>query len=96
MRFSPLLVVTLVALAGCSKENEGIRLLPEDRSVTVPPPIRATSSHRCGVAAVNGSAEQVACFNAAKAACPAGTAPIQIEFEEREDGQFVIKGYGCA
>lgn len=52
--------------------------------------------HSCPAPVLSGSAEQRACFEAAQKTCPEGKSPSQTEFERRDDGQYVIRGYACA
>lgn len=95
MRLAVLLLAVFAATA-CSKRDAGITMLSDTRQIDVPAPVKAQSTHSCEVAAPNGSDAQTACFIAAKAACPEGTSPDQVMFQQAADGAFLIEGYGCA
>lgn len=86
-------------LSACGKKSEGISILPSARSADAPRALDAVAEHRCNSPAISGSPEQLACFEAAQAACPSGTEPKHVDFklEERGQnaGQYVIRGYGC-
>ncbi len=91
-----LLIPALLALAGCGGS---------DKAATSPSLLKSVShavvgsGHSCPQPVPSGSAEQVACHQAAKAACPEGTAPSRVDFAQAESGryagQFVVRGYSC-
>ena len=88
MRHSASLIAVLaLALAGCGGK---------DAMDTSPSLMKRLTgnTHSCASPAPSGSAEQVACHTAARAACPEGTAPNQVDFSE-ESGEFLVKGYSC-
>ena len=84
------LCAALLALAGCGGADEagGPTMLQSAATVF------SGNDHSCARPAASGSAEQVACHEAARAACAEGTAPSQVDFYE-ENGQFLVRGYSC-
>lgn len=82
-----ILTLALLALAGCGGK---------DGADTGPGLMKRLTgtTHSCERPAPSGSDAQVACHTAAKAACPEGTAPNQVDFSE-EAGEFLVKGYSC-
>lgn len=83
-----LLCLALAACGGKDTATGGPTMLQNATSVF------GGNDHSCAQPAPSGSAEQVACHTAAKAACPLGTAPNQVDFAE-EQGEFLVKGYSC-
>ncbi len=67
-------------------------------SGSVPSPLNPFSTgHFCPTPVLSGSPEQQACFEEAQKVCPEGLSPAgQVEFEQQANGEFLIKGYGCA
>ena len=90
------LFLTLALLAGCgSKDNTSSGPgFVQSMSTAI-----GGSGHTCGAPVPSGSAEQVACHEAAKAACPEGMDPNRVDFTQptsgRYAGQFLVKGYSC-
>jgi hypothetical protein len=91
-----LLIPALLVLAGCGGSERGTTSPSLLKSVGN---VVTGNSHSCPEPVPSGSAEQVACHEAAKAACAVGTAPKQVDFTQaktgRYAGQFVVRGYSC-
>ncbi len=81
--------------------DTGVGTIPVNSygSGSVPSSLNPFSSggHFCPKPVLSGSPEQQACFEEAQKACPEGySAAGQVEFEQQANGEFLIKGYGCA